>query len=222
MTSFLEEIEQSFPAGLVLPDEFRRLFVWMETNGFVHKYDRSDRRYASLYPGELNRAKGGSLVAFHASDVCPAFVEAITLNNDPKTIAHVASRLAIFIRTGGDGSLAGIWKNDEGKQVFVHIGSGSGSVMLCTLADNPVDMLRLFAIGYYELCWPEEFADPPADDYDHGACLPPAQFRDWVESNFGVTIPATASEIITRTAEYGDENSHDPFTRWISNYSMED
>jgi len=225
MISFLEEVEQSLPAGLVLPDEFRSLFDWMEANGFVHQYKRSGERYASLYPAKLEDVperpivgitaphRGGSLVTFHAA-YDAHFVEAWTGNKDPE----VAGRLAIFINTGGDGSQAGLWKNDEGRQVFVHVGSGSGSTMVSTLADNPVDMLRLLAIGYQELCWPEEFTTPPTADED-GNYLPPTQFRKWVETSFGVTIPITASEIVSYPAEMGDETSDDAFCRWITKHS---
>lgn len=37
------------------------------------------------------------------------------------------------------------------------MGSGSGSLLSCVLADNAVDFLRLLAIGYDEICWDEDF-----------------------------------------------------------------
>ncbi|BAQ80361.1 hypothetical protein [Pseudomonas sp. St29] len=69
-------------------------------------------------------------------------------------------------RDGGDGSWAGLWRDDTGQQRMVHLGSGSGSLMLCVLTDTPQDLLRLLAIGYNELCWPEQFERTPQEVRD--------------------------------------------------------
>ncbi|MGK3816862.1 hypothetical protein, partial [Enterococcus faecium] len=87
-------------------------------------------------------------------------------------------RLAPIIRTGGDGSYAALWLDDEGKQRFVHMGSGSGSTWMGVICEGAVDMLRLMAIGYDELCWPEHFDITPVEAYDgeeygHGPYLAP-------------------------------------------------
>jgi len=206
MISFLEEIEQSLPIGLVLPEEFRCLFVWMEAGGFVHRYEQTGERYASLYPANLRAGKRGSLVSFEAVKPSTPWFESWT-----------RERLALFIRTGGDYSQAGLWRSDEGRQVFVHFGSGSGSTMVCTLTDNPIDLLRLLAIGYQELCWPEWFAAPPEAfvEEDEEDYLPPTQFREWVETSFGVAIPMTASEIVPHPVDMHDDVSDDPFWCWV-------
>jgi hypothetical protein len=89
--------------------------------------------------------------------------------------------------------------------------------MVCTLADNPVDMLRFLAIGYLELCWPDEFAAPPTADED-GNLLLPTQFRKWVETSFGVAIPITASEIVSHPLLMGAPASDDAFSCWIDKH----
>lgn len=211
--SFLDEITASMPPGLDLPDEFKRLFAWMEPNGFVHTY-RSNQpgRYASLYPASLGE-KGGSVVTFRPVD--PSDAEAWTQSTDP-ALTH---RLALFIRTGGDGSMAGLWRDDAGQVRFVHLGSGSGSVMMCVLADTPVDMLRLLAIGYVEACWPQDYGLTAAETYDPDVTgepfTPPLMFQAWVRDTFGVPIPARASEIIKQTASMDDDASDDPFWLWM-------
>ena len=129
-------------------------------------------------------------------------------------------RLCIFVRTGGDGSWAGLWLDDTGQQRFVHLGSGSGSVMLSVLTENVDDLLRLLAIGYDELCWPDQFALTPEevageDDDDGDYPPPPRVFRDYVERECGLRIPQRASEIVVSTVIMGAPESDDPFWNWL-------
>ncbi len=208
MTGFLATMKASFPEDMPLPEEFERLFEWMESNDFVQEYNGSP--FASLYPRKLAQ-KGTSLVRF--VPVNPDFVSQWTNSDDPT----VNGRLAPFVVTGGDGSYAALWRDDEGGQKFVHL----GSTMLCTLTDNPVDFLRVLAIGYEELSDPEQHELEPEEVYgemhdeDDGRYRAPAQFRKWVEKTFGVKVPATASEIVTHTAGMDDDSSDDPFWRWM-------
>ena len=65
-----------------------------------------------------------------------------------------------FARTGSDGSTAALWLGIDGATRIVHLGSGSGSMMTCVLAEDPVDFLRLLAIGYREICWNVDYAAP--------------------------------------------------------------
>lgn len=217
-TSFADQVAASFPSGMTLPDEFRRLLLWMEDNGFVHRYRSRDARYASLFPADIE-PNSRSSIAITPVDAAQA--------RDWAGIDDAAgARLAPFIRTGGDGSYAALWRDDDGRQRFVHMGSGSGSVMMCVLCNSAVDMLRLMAVGYDELCWPDQHAMTPedvADDDVPASCdtderpdfIPPRAFRSWVETTFGVTVPKTASGIVKRTASMDDASSDDAFWRWI-------
>ena len=93
--------------------------------------------------------------------------------------------------------------------------------MMCTLTDDPVDFLRLLAIGYEDLCWPDQYEFPPEEIYDEehdeddDPILPPLQFRAWVEAEFGCAIPETAAELVPRTVSMDASASDDPFWLWI-------
>jgi hypothetical protein len=43
--------------------------------------------------------------------------------------------------------MAALWLDGGGRTRVVHLGSGSGSLMTCVLADNGSDFPRLLAIG---------------------------------------------------------------------------
>ena len=207
--SFADEVAASLQAGMVLPDAFRLAFDWMEANGCVAT-SKSGGRYAVPFPPTLATRY---CCAFHP-DAASDMMRHWSGNPDPA----VAARLSVIMRTGGDGSHAAIWLDDDGRQRFVHLGSGSGSIMVCVLADDPVDMLRLFAIGYDELAWPEEYAMTPDEVREEqgmeGEPVPIEPFRAFVAKTFNTTIPRTAAEIVQTTAEMLDETSDDPFWLW--------
>jgi hypothetical protein len=123
--------------------------------------------------------------------------------------------LVPFARTGADGSAAAFWAAPDGIQRIVHMGSGSGSVVACVLATEPIDFLRLLAIGYPEICWLDDadFALPPERDDEWSVTNQP--LRDWVTSH-GVSIPETARELVADPATFGDEHSSDPFCNWLN------
>jgi hypothetical protein len=98
---------------------------------------------------------------------------------------------------------------------IVHLGSGSGSVLTCVLADNGLDFLRLLAIGYEEICWNEELATPLRPWDPHGDTVN-GPYRDWLRTTFGATIPATALEIVRQPSRMGDIATTDPFCRWVN------
>lgn len=219
--SFAADVAASFPRKVRLPDEFRRVLGWMEANGYVNRYRSRDDRYASLFPADLEPKSRSSIAITAVDPNRTRYWSGIDV--------AASERVAPFIRTGGDGSYAALWLDDDGLQRFVHMGSGSGSVMMCVLANTPVDMLRLMAIGYDELCWPENFGMTPAEiaGEDLPFCcdgdevpdfLPPRAFRAFVETEFGVTVPERASDITGRTASMMDAASDDPFWRWIKSY----
>lgn len=129
--------------------------------------------------------------------------------------AHeMLSRLCVFAKTGKEGSMAAIWLDPAGGQKIVHLGSGSGSTLVCVLAEEPIDFLRLLAIGYDEICWDEQFPAPP-NQYPGLFIHPHAAFRDWVSTTFGVSIPSTGREIVKCPAHMEDTVSEDPFHRWV-------
>ncbi len=216
MTGFLAKMKASFPEGMPLPEEFEKLFAWMEANDFVRRYEEPEYRdleYATLYPRNVVD-EGWSSIAF--APVVPWAMSMSLWIHDPA----VFKRFAPFVTTGREGSEAGLWRDNEGMLKLVHLGSGSGSKMTCILTDNPVDVLRLLAIGYEELCWPDQYGMTPEEVHakqgrDNGPFAPPLQFRAWVEETFGAEIPRTASEIVTRTPSMDGSDSDDSFWCWV-------
>jgi hypothetical protein len=209
---FSDEMSAAFPKRNPLPELLMRTLQFMEKHGCV-RTRRDGVRYMTVYPEPEN--SNLTTTAFYVPD--PADTALWTKSDLPE----VNDRLSIFLRTGGDGSWAGLWQDDNGEQRIVHLGSGSGSVMLCVLTENMEDLLRLLAIGYDELCWPEQFPNTPdevrEDEYDDDDDYPPPPllFRHYVESILGLSIPARASEIVTKTVSMDEAESSDPFWNWL-------
>jgi len=210
MSILTHELQRALPVGSAVPGPLRQLFAWIEHNNLLVRH--RDHHVGVLHPMDEVQATwnepervGGTYVEFCA-DSNPWFRGA-----SPETNARVTP----FARTGGDGSRAALWSDDNGQQRIVHLGSGSGSTLLCVLAEDAVDFLRLLAIGYDEICWPECFSEAPNARPSGQRILPNLRFRSWVESTFAVTIPHTGSEIVQRPAEMGDKESPDPFWRWV-------
>lgn len=206
---FAQRMIDSFPPGLAVPDVLARFFAWQEAHGLVRAF-RAGGDYAQID----TQSEAGCM---YTAPVDPGYAEA-WLSAAPQA---ERDRLAAFFRTGGDGSYAALWRDDAGASHIVHLGSGSGSTMLGILASEPVDFLRLLAIGYEELCWPEQFDQLPAEIDAENEYLdgPPwdraLALRQWVETAFGVTVPPRASDMLGRIADMGDGEDADPFLRWV-------
>ncbi len=114
--------------------------------------------------------------------------------------------------------MAAFWLDDDGSQKIVHLGSGTGSTTVCVLAEDPVDFLRLLAIGYDEICWGDLYSDVPNADGDV-VVEPNRVFADWVSQTFAVTIPERASEIVKHHAMMDDVESEDPFWQWVQKHT---
>jgi hypothetical protein len=192
------QIAATLCPGMHLPAPLEQLFRWIENAGFF--LDQGPARLGYLHGGnEKLRCSPGTSIAFVAEG-----------NVNMKywfgtDAAKVIDRLCVFAHTGSDGSMAAFWLDDDGEQKIVHLGSGSGSTLVCMLADSAVDFLRLLAIGYEEICW-GEFSEPaPGRDI---------QLAQWVEHTFAVTIPSRGSEIVRHPARMEDSASPDPFWRW--------
>lgn len=213
--SFREEVRRALPLALTLPEPIGLMLDWIEEKALL-LYDSEGQRYGVLQIIEnAGRGKDES-----PRVTWPTFEPARHETSRywfALESSEITERLSVFATTGGDGSIAAFWLAPCGRQKIVHMGSGSGSTLACVLAHDPVDFLRLSAIGYDELCWPEDFDYPPYErPGDHfGPRNPPnVGFQNWVRETFDVTIPRTASEIIMHPAEMEDDDSSDPFWRW--------
>ncbi len=208
------QLEAALGPGMVLPEAFRQLFSWIEGNGLYE--DRVGVRYGFLFPQDTLRdgwtdteRPGGTTIEFFGE--CRTDI-GLQLGSRAEA---VVSRVSIFARTGADGSVAGFWLDDEGRQRIVHLGSGSGSLLTCVLAEEPVDFLRLLAIGYDELCWSEDFALPPNAGEPELLVHPNHGYQEWLIETFGGTIPVSAIDIVKHPAQMWDSGSPDPFCAWI-------
>lgn len=210
------QIKKTLMPGMYIPEELSKLFSWIEENNLY--IDRNDNRIGMLYPLEQLQAewgdterKGGTYVEFFAE------------GNEElhywfgHNRSEVINRLCVFGKSGMDGSMFALWLDDDGKQQIVHLGSGSGSTLVCVLADTPVDFLRLLAIGYDEICWNEQFSLLPNDNAEEEGMFvhPNHEYQSWVERSFKVSIPDNANEIVRNPSEMGDSKSKDPFCRWV-------
>ena len=191
-----KQICESLPKGMKLPEPIALLFSWIENNGFG----------GSLYPPDK---QVGSEVSFHAElDFTWWFGFVDEEKDDPEKkhlLENILARVYPFAFTGADGSLAAFWLDEEGRQKIVHMGNGGG--VACVLADDPVDFLRLLAIGYDEIAG-FEFDAPPEG-------IPPnVPLQEWVRETFSVTIPETGAEIVKNMEYYDEDESDDPFWNW--------
>ncbi|GGN87504.1 hypothetical protein GCM10010112_70230 [Actinoplanes lobatus] len=209
VSDFLSRTLSRVPAGFDLPEPLRLLFEWVGRQGFV-----VTGRDGDLYGSISRDAWVGTRVELRGftADQTASYVASWfgTTTGDP------GARLWPFAQTGGEGSMAALWRDDDGRTRIVHLGSGSGSMMTCVLADNGLDFLRLLAIGYRAICWNAEFGAPPqpaGEDHE----IVNAPYRDWLRRTFGeqVTIPETALEVVPEPAEMGDPGTRDPFCRWV-------
>ena len=202
-----EQLAAVLPERMKLPEPLAKLYAWIEQRGH-YRDTPNGMRIGFLYPLEDDgESNSGTWVEFFAE----GFPTGYEFGDNT---ASAPERLCVFAKTGADGSMAALWLDADGATRVVHLGSGSGSTMLCVLAEDAVDFLRLCAIGYDELCWGEELSAPPEREHDLGT-LPNPAFRRWVETTFSTTVPSTGAAIVKHPdATMESEDSEDPFWRW--------
>lgn len=229
---FRAAMQAALPGGLTYPPELLALFDWVEAEDLVRPFQRDIGRgpvYATLFPEDAiarteneeegtEYVTGGTRIGFFPNTRAESqeWVTAWLGNAN----AEALSRLHIFCRTGGDGSAGALWRDDEGDMQIVHLGSGSGSVWMGQIGATPLDFLRLLAIGYEEICWPEEFPfapDGPEDAYGPRSryIAPNTAYRTWLVSTFATTIPQRGADIIREAPSMDAAQSDDPFWQWM-------
>jgi hypothetical protein len=211
------QIRETLCPGMHLPDPLEQLFRWIEANRLFIDVDGG--RLGFLFPEREMKAGWSDDARPGGTDITFAAEGNVNLRYWFKTEdADIQARLCVFAKTGGDGSMAAFWLADDGSQKIVHLGSGSGSTTVCILADDPVDFLRLLAIGYDEICWGDAFSEPPnaGGEFTVG---PNKRYADWVTTTFGVTVPELGSEIVRNHAEMDDDDSADAFWNWVRTHT---
>ncbi|MDR6175108.1 hypothetical protein QE364_004039 [Nocardioides zeae] len=98
----------------------------------------------------------------------------------PGTDPAAVARLTPLVRLDGTGSVGALWRDDEGRDLVVALGSEGGRFVV---ADSVLDLVRLMAVGYEELDRP---SGPPVTPF---GVLRAAELRAWVEETFGVDVP---------------------------------
>ena len=136
------------PNAMTMPPVLIEAMDWLEAQGgrqveWQGAVLEFDRQSVALYPVEDWQNPGHSLACF-------AYYGPFSFAGVPPPVADEDERVFLFVRTGGDGSYAGFWLDEAGKQWVIHHGSGSGSDWWGVVSDDPTDLLRLLAIGYVE------------------------------------------------------------------------
>ena len=213
----LQQLENALPEGMQIPEELRKLYQWIEDNGYYS--ENEGIRYGYLYPQDKLREswkeeerEGGTDIAFSVLKNIDR--EEVLENYYKKHKEETAQRLLSFAQSGGDGSECALWLDDKGRTQIVHIGSGSGSMMTCILVKNALDFLRLLAIGYDEICWDEDYSLPPNKLGINTFVHPNTQYQEWVQNTFHTTIPKIGLEVVTPHSMC-DEPITDPFLKWF-------
>jgi hypothetical protein len=198
---------------MILPEPLERLFGWIEANGLY--LDTPRGRLGFLFPDDEMKAGWTKNGRPGGTDISFAAEGNVNLRYWFRSeLPEIMQRLCVFAKTGGDGSMAAFWLDDDGSQKIVHLGSGSGSTTVCVLADDPVDFLRLLAIGYDEICWGEALSEPPGANAEF-MVQPNRPFSQWVQETFAVTIPERGTEIVKHPTSMDAPTSPDRFWRWV-------
>lgn len=208
MGDLYDQLAAVLPDGMSVPGPLALLFEWIEERGYYSDDGPDGKRVGFLYPPPgQHDTRLGTCIEFFAEGFPRHYYFGANTPSAP-------GRLCVFASSGADGSMAALWLDDDGATRIVHLGSGSGSTLICVLAENAVDFLRLCAIGYDEICWGEELLAPPRRESDRHA-RPNTPFRDWVAATFSATIPATGATIVRHPdAKMQDDDSKDRFWRW--------
>ena len=213
----LQQLENALPEGMQIPEELRKLYQWIEDNGYY--MDAKGVRYGWLFPEDKikeswtdNERIGGTMITFNVDE--ESYRNELLEIQYKEHLDEVKRRLLVFAHSGADGSECALWLDDDGHTQIVHIGSGSGSMMTCILVKNALDFLRLLAIGYDEICWDEDYPFPANSNKDNTFVHPNTQYQEWVQNTFHTTIPKIGLEVVT-PHNMNDEPITDPFLKWF-------
>jgi len=147
-----QSIAKDLPRCMHLPDAIQKLFDWIEEQNFVISNEYYDILGCLTDPSEDSWIYdvAWTEVSPHMIQQFASLLKIHLIKSVMKN--YLKKKLSNYIY-GGDGSHVAFWVDEEREQKIVHIGSGSGSILLCVLAENPVGFIRLISIGYEEICW---------------------------------------------------------------------
>ena len=161
-----DEMKNSFPKEIDFPDELSALCDWAEKS--------NKKLRTNISAGFVLKVNDDAIKYWFGSD-------------------SAVKNLGVFAHDY-DGSLYAIWKDDNGTQRVVFLGSEGEPLWI--LSDNFVDFLRLLAIGYDEIGF-SDLTKPPKEN-----CAD-EDFKNWVQATFKVDIPQTGDSIVnTRDSNF--------------------
>lgn len=205
MSLLLEQLYTLSKDKIAIPRELAALYQWIEQHGLIETDD--DGFLSGRISANWENTPDVTFDASYHEGIHYWFAL-------PAVTDEITSRLVIFARSGMDGSMLGLWLDDNKQTRFVHLGSGSGSMLCCIIADTGVDFLSLLAIGYQEIGMVYDFSRSPEEIGDDPQ--PSPAFLEWLKTEFNITRPHNASLIIKERAEIGSETATDPFCRWCN------
>lgn len=118
--SFADDVARPLPRGIQLEPEIVAALDWTEATRYVESNRRG--HFAELFVPWERAGDGwarGCLLGPMDADWPRYWLD----TEDCRLLDRIGS----FVHTGGDGSVAGVWLDDDGRQRYVHLGSGSGS-----------------------------------------------------------------------------------------------
>ena len=169
-----DRIQAEFPSDVTMPDELRRLCDYLD------RTDYPISGYMKLRP------EGEGLKGWFGEG------------------SEAWQQLAGF-GAGPDGSTLALWLyagRDSSNAPVVHLGSEGNSLIV--LADNILDFLSLFGIGYGELGF-DDLSEPPEQPETA------KDLREWLNAEFGIHPPATGIELVKRV-----QSQHPNFEKWVT------
>jgi len=214
MNNLLLDLEKEFKKlanGIQIPEEIELLYQWIDKNGLIET-SKGTR-------GDPTVCHYGRLSADYEINPDITFTtsgqQGINYWFDlAETTKEISSRLVSFADSGFDGSQLAFWLDDSNRLRVVHMGSGSGSMLCCVVANNAREFLSLLSIGYGQLGDVYNFSLSPEQIDDEAKIN--HSFVDWLESSLGIKRLHDASGIIKIKSEIGDEDTNDPFCLWCN------
>ncbi|MEJ6393440.1 hypothetical protein V8J82_09250 [Gymnodinialimonas sp. 2305UL16-5] len=201
--SFAEGVRDHLPEGMHLPDAFAVTFDWLEAQGWGGVFRQADpgafsSRYLSIYPPEQMDQPGGSYVLF-------SFEAGPPLHAPPP---EAMARISMIAQIAGDGGTLSLWLDDTGKQWFVVFNHGTPHV----LTDDPLKVLQFLAMGYPEPGALFDARATPQEEAGGDTLTLPTAFREFLEGQFSVHIPARASDL---GIVVPPDEVEDPIRHWL-------
>lgn len=204
MTTLLKQLTSISPPQIQLPSELLKFYQWVENNGLIEEYD-------GFLHGRISHDwENNPDITLTAS--CQSSLK--YWFDMPEITSEITSRLVIFAESGMDGSMLGIWVDDDGLLKYVHLGSGSGSTLCCVISNNTMEFLTLISIGYRALGFVDDFTLTPEENGDEPKTN--KSFIDWLKENFNITTPSNGANIVKNPAQLWDEQTTDPFCLWCN------